>query len=170
MNEKIFHYLNNLALQNELFDTIVIFITDWLIWWMFFGVLLLFLFKKITLEQFLKIIFYPIIIWIIAKIIKYFYYSPRPFLELENIKLLIEHGGNDSIPSGHTVLSFALATITYLYHKNTGIIFIVLATLIGLSRIIIGVHWPLDVLAGFVFGILGILILKKSEKYHNFFK
>jgi len=159
MNEKIFHYLNNLALQNELFDTIVIFITGWLIWWMFFGVILLLIFKKITPKQFLKIIFYPLILWGITKIIKYFYYSPRPFLELENIKKLIIHGTNDSMPSGHTVLATALATITYLYNKNTGILFLVFAILIGLSRIIVGVHWPFDILIGALFGILGILIL-----------
>ena len=164
MNETIFHYFNNFALQNELFDTIAIFITDWLIWWMLFGVILLFIFKKITFKQLLKIIFYPAIVWVIAKIIKYFYFSPRPFLELDNVKLLIEHGANDSMPSGHTVLATALAMITYLYNKKMGILFLVFAILIGLSRIIVGVHWPLDVLVGAIFGILGILILNKIIK------
>ncbi len=164
MNEKIFSYFNNLALQNEFFDTFVIFITDWLIWWMFFGVLLLFLFKKITFKQFLKIIFYPFILWGISRIIKYFYFSPRPFVELDNVKSLIIHGTNDSMPSGHTVLSSALAMITYIYNKNIGILFVIFAILIGLSRIIVGVHWPLDVLAGLLLGIGGIIIFNKITK------
>ncbi|MBU4536684.1 phosphatase PAP2 family protein [Patescibacteria group bacterium] len=164
MNEKIFTYLNNFALQNELFDTIIIFITDWLIWWMIFGAIVLLLLKKITPKQFLKIIFYPAIIWGIAKIIKYFYFSPRPFLELENAKLLIDHGANDSMPSGHSVLSSALATATYLYNKKIGILFFLGAILIGLSRIIVGVHWPLDVLAGFLLGTAGVLILNRYIK------
>ena len=165
MNENIFHYFNSFALQNELFDTIVIFITDWLIWWMFLIVILLLIFKKITPKQFLKIIFYPVILWILAKIVKYFYFSPRPFLVLENINRLIIHGANDSMPSGHTVLATALAMTTYFYHKNTGILFLVFATLIGLSRIIVGVHWPLDVLVGSIFAILGILILNKKRGF-----
>ncbi len=164
LNQKIFHYFNNFALQNELFDTVAVFITDWLIWWMFLGLLLLFLFKKITTKQFLKILLYPIIIWGISKIIKHFCYSPRPFLVLENINQLIVHGYNDSIPSGHTVLASALAMITYLYNKKIGILFIVFAILIGLSRIIVGVHWPLDILTGAILGIVGILILNKSIK------
>ena len=164
MNEKIFSYFNNLALQNELFDTLVIFVTDWLIWWMLFGVFLLFLFKKITFRQLLKIIFYPVILWGLAKVIKYFYYSPRPFLGLGNVKSLIIHGANDSMPSGHTVLASALAMMTYLYNKKTGILFIIFAILVGLSRVITGVHWPLDILAGLLLGIGGSLLLYKCHK------
>lgn len=165
INEKIFYYLNNFALKNELFDTLVIFVTDWFIWWMFFGVFLLFLFKKITFKQFLKILFYPLILWGISKIIKYFYYSPRPFLGLDNIKPLIFHGANDSMPSGHTVLSSALAMVTYLYNKKVGILFLVCSVLVGLSRIIVGVHWPLDILAGLLLGIGGILIFNKKRGF-----
>ncbi len=161
MNLAIFNYLNSFALQNEIFDIIVIFIADWLMWWIFFAVILLFLFKKITLEQFLKIIFYPVILWGISWVIKQLYFSPRPFLVLDNVKLLFEHGLNNSIPSGHTVIVSTLATTTYFYHKKIGIIFFVCAVLVGVARIIVGVHWPLDILASFLLAILGTFILNK---------
>ncbi len=168
MNQKIFTYLNNFALQNELFDTITVFITDWLIWWMLFGIVLLLVFKKITPKQFGKIIIYSAIVWALAKIFKEFYFSPRPFLELENVKLLIDHGANDSMPSGHTVLSFALAMATYFYNKRIGTIFFGCAFLISISRIVVGVHWPLDILAGLIVGIGGILLLNNNiPKIHK---
>ena len=163
MNEKIFYLLNNLALQNELFDTLVIFIADWLIYWMLFGILALLFFKKITIKQFVKILVFPIILWGISWIIKQGYFSPRPFLKLDDVKLLFTHGLNNSMPSGHTTLASALAIITYLYNKKIGILFSVFALLIALSRIIVGVHWPLDILASFLLAAGGIFILNKIK-------
>ncbi|MCK5286111.1 MAG: phosphatase PAP2 family protein [Candidatus Pacebacteria bacterium] len=168
MNEKIFYYLNNFALQNELFDTLVIFIADWLIWWMFFGIIVLFLYKQITINQFLKIIFCSVIIWGISWVTKQLYFSPRPFLELSNVKLLFEHGFNNSMPSGHTVLATSLAMTTYLYNKKAGVAFLLCSVLVGLSRIVVGIHWPLDILIGLLLGVTGILILNKFLNKFDF--
>ena len=164
LNQKVFYFFNNLALQNEILDTIVIFITDWLIYWMLFVVLLLFLFKKIKLKVLLRILILSSLTWLIAKVIREFYFSPRPFLALENVKSLILHGANDSMPSGHSVLASALAFMAYFYNKKVGVIFAISAILIALSRIIVGVHWPLDVLLGLIFGVTISYLLNKYIK------
>jgi membrane-associated phospholipid phosphatase len=64
-----------------------------------------------------------------------------------------------SFPSGHTVTAFALATaITYLWPKTHSVMW-VFAILIGISRLMIGAHYPSDVIAGAVVGIISTIII-----------
>jgi len=153
MNESIFYFFNNLALKGEVLDTLIIFIAIWLIWWIITGVIVLFLLKKISLKSVINIFIVTLIAWGISKTIKHFYFSPRPFVELSNTKTLLTHGLNDSFPSSHTTFSFALATVVSIFtNYKIGILFFVSALLIGLSRIIVGIHWPLDILGGIIIG------------------
>ncbi len=64
-----------------------------------------------------------------------------------------------SFPSGHTATSFACATVLSAFAPRLRVPFFLLATLIGLSRIYNGVHYPTDVLAGALLGVLTALLL-----------
>ncbi|MDO8664068.1 MAG: phosphatase PAP2 family protein [Candidatus Liptonbacteria bacterium] len=94
---------------------------------------------------------------LITEIVRFFYYSPRPFEALHFQSLIPESGS--SIPSGHAAFFFALATIIYFYNRRWGIWYFVLSLLIGLARIFAGVHWPSDIIAGVVVGILSGLFV-----------
>jgi len=61
---------------------------------------------------------------------------------------------NNSFPSGHTTAFFVLAGLVCMHHVNDWLKFLVLllATLVGFSRIACGVHWPMDVLGGVLGG------------------
>ena len=60
-----------------------------------------------------------------------------------------------SFPSGHTCASFASAVVYFrLLPKKYGIPALVLACMIAFSRLYLGVHYPTDVLAGFLIGLL----------------
>ena len=167
MNETLFYFFNNFALQNEIFDTLIIFVADWLLWWLLIALFFLAIYKKIAWKQVFHIIGVALLAWLATQIIKYFYFSPRPFLELENLKLLFTHGANDSFPSGHTAFAFALATMTYFFNKKTGLIFFICALLIGLSRVVAGVHWPLDILAGILLGGALACFLSSTCRRHR---
>ena len=59
-----------------------------------------------------------------------------------------------SFPSGHTASSFAAATVLFCANKEWGTPALVLAALIGFSRVYCGVHYCTDVLAGMLVGIV----------------
>lgn len=81
---------------------------------------------------------------------------PRPFAEIEALIPLIAKPTDFSFPSGHTTASFAVALVMLrMLPKKIGIPAVVLATLVAFSRLYLGVHYPTDVLAGFVVALMG---------------
>jgi undecaprenyl-diphosphatase len=73
---------------------------------------------------------------------------------MEEVRVLFQYGGADSFPSGHATTYGALATSAYFYSKRLGLVFGNVALLIGFSRIALGIHWPFDILTGFIIGFL----------------
>lgn len=81
---------------------------------------------------------------------------PRPFAEIEALIPLIAKPTDFSFPSGHTTASFAVALVMLrMLPKKIGIPAVVLAALVAFSRLYLGVHYPTDVLAGFVVALVG---------------
>jgi undecaprenyl-diphosphatase len=78
----------------------------------------------------------------------------RPYDALEQLQILIRKETDSSFPSGHTSASFAAATV---YAKMGGFLLgipgYLLASLIAISRLYVGVHYPSDVIAGMGVGI-----------------
>ena len=93
---------------------------------------------------------------------------PRPYDLNTAMDYLIARPHGWSFPSGHTAASFASAAALYLGRFPYWIAFLVLAVLIGVSRLYLYVHFPTDVLGGAVVGALcgalGYLIVRTVEK------
>ena len=62
-------------------------------------------------------------------------------------------GAGKSLPSGHATVAFAYATAAVLLTRVAAPL-IVVAFFVGLARVVLGVHYPSDVAAGAVVGIL----------------
>ena len=78
----------------------------------------------------------------------------RPYDACQTLLPLVAKPVDASFPSGHTGSSFASAYVMYRYlPKREGVAAIVLAALIGLSRLYVGVHYPSDVLTGVLTGL-----------------
>lgn len=87
-------------------------------------------------------------------IIKHIVRRARPCSYKESMHLLIDKPLSYSFPSGHTLSSFAVAEVLSAYFEQFRIIFLAIAFLIALSRIYLYVHYPTDVIAGIIIGIV----------------
>lgn len=91
--------------------------------------------------------------FIIVTAVRFFVERSRPFAELD-LTPLFSHDPGNSFPSGHAAFFFALIPIMFVFSKKSGLIFSFVAVAMALARVIAGVHWPSDVLAGAIIGLL----------------
>lgn len=99
-------------------------------------------------------------------ILKNIVQRPRPFVTFTELQIIIPTPSEFSFPSGHTASSFAAAGVFYKnLPKKIGVPAIILAGVIGLSRLYVGVHYPTDVIAGV---IMGLLLSFMAEQLVNF--
>lgn len=97
--------------------------------------------------------------WVIKPLITLVYDRARPYDVLPMVKKLFEDS-TSAFPSGHALFFFALATGVYFYYPKTSILFFLAAFSITAARVMAGVHWPSDVLAGAIIGVLGAWFMK----------
>lgn len=86
----------------------------------------------------------------------------RPFVRFQELTVLTTIPRDSSFPSGHTAASFAVAAAIYMAgYRKMGRFLYVFATLIGASRLYLGVHYPTDVIVGAIVGVLSAWIVRK---------
>lgn len=108
-------------------------------------------------SRFLVYLISFLVLFIITTFIKYHVHNPRPFITYkDNYATPNYFGKNDSFPSNHTVYFFGVVTITSFMIGVIHVPLLGVAVFIALTRIIGGVHYPHDVLAGVLFGTVGV--------------
>lgn len=88
--------------------------------------------------------------------------APRPFQVLEEIEgKRLSTATGYSFPSGHTTISSSMysALAVAFKKKKLSIICAILIVMVALSRMYLGVHWPIDIFAGLVIGITFSILL-----------
>ena len=94
------------------------------------------------------------------------YFRPRPYETLSNVLLPAGLGGGSSFPSGHATKAFAVGAVVATQWGRKGVPIVLISCGVALSRVIIGVHYPLDVMAGAVLGgAIGIFTVYLTEKF-----
>jgi undecaprenyl-diphosphatase len=97
------------------------------------------------------------------KILKQKIKRHRPCEVLSGVHQRISPSDRFSFPSGHTAAAFVIATLIAHFFPILTVPVSIWAMLVGVSRIYLGVHYPTDIIAGLVIGILcafaGIMIL-----------
>ncbi len=127
--------------------------------WIALGVVLL-LFKKTRGTGLLLLISLLVAHLFNTLFLKELIDRPRPYEVMPDVRLLIGAVSESSFPSGHAATAFASAIV--VFRRETGFLrwsVLVAAILMAFSRLYIGVHYPLDVLAGALIGTLIALLV-----------
>jgi undecaprenyl-diphosphatase len=90
---------------------------------------------------------------------------PRPFTAHPALTHLLAAASPDpSFPSDHAAAAFAIAFAVLALSRRAGIVFLAAATLIALSRVVLGLHYPSDVLAGMCVGWGSALLVTRAGR------
>jgi undecaprenyl-diphosphatase len=175
LDKKLFIFLNNLG--SRPFDTIWLLITKQINWIPFFLILLFILFKKLGPKKLLiAILSVAALITFtneITDVIKFSVQRIRPCNDdtLVGLIRVVKDSDTFSYFSGHASNSTASMMFVYLilrrYYKYSYLIFLY-PLIFAYSRIYLGLHFPLDIISGYVFGsFTGILFYFLFDKISN---
>jgi undecaprenyl-diphosphatase len=91
-------------------------------------------------------------------------HESRPFTVLPHALVLVDHSHDFSFPSDHAVMAGAVAAGVLLGNRRLGWLAAAAALLMAFTRVYVGAHFPLDVVAGLLFGaavtLVGWLLLQ----------
>lgn len=177
LDTQIFIFLNGLG--SETYDGLWLFITKQFNWIPFFVVLLYIIYKKVGVKQSLYLLlFIAVLITFtdqITNVFKNGFQRLRPCNtpEINGIIRVVKSSDTFSFFSGHAANSMAVATFLYFvmkrHYKYFGLLFL-WPLIFAYSRIYLGLHYPLDIICGFLCGlILGFVMykvyLKVQQRY-----
>ena len=153
-------------IRNSFLDVIVPFYTnlgnDGIIW-IVFGIVLLI--PKKTRKCGIMVLGALLVMLVVNNIIlKNLIARPRPCATYPELVELVKIPTSYSFPSGHTVSAMAVAFTVLSQHKKLGIVTLVMAFLMGLSRLYVGVHFPTDVYGGIIVGAAIAFAVYCAEK------
>lgn len=112
---------------------------------------------------------------VILGILKLSYISPRPYLTLSNIRLVVRDNGLNSFPSGHIAISMTIISVLIMKIKRHKPLLIILSliymVILTFSLLYSGVHYPIDLAVGAVVGVISAVVtVVLSNKYlYRFF-
>ncbi|WP_353084908.1 phosphatase PAP2 family protein [Flavobacterium sp.] len=175
LDKKLFVFLNSLG--SPTFDGLWLLITKQAYWTPFFLLLAYLLFQKIGVKKLgIVVLFIALILLCCDTSVEFFkttFERLRPCNdpELKGIIRIIHHSSTYSFFSGHASNSMATMIFVYMilkkYYKYAFLIFLY-PLIFAYSRIYLGVHFPVDILTGYLFGSsLGLGFYLVYQKYFN---
>lgn len=105
-------------------------------------------------ERLLRCITVPLGVFVTVTIIRIFVNCQRPYECLEIEPLMHKSTKGKSFPSRHTASAAVIAMAFFYINVPLGIVCLAASMLIGLSRIVAGVHFPRDAAAGFLYAVV----------------
>lgn len=151
---ELFFAINGTSLRNSTLNSFMLAMTQLGEAWLpLLGVVLFYSKEGMPVEILQKILWAYAISGGICQIIKHLVDRPRPST-LPGAITVGPAPTSQSFPSGHTTSAFAFATMIALFFPSWTIVCLILGILAGISRIYLGVHYPLDVAVGALIGMI----------------
>lgn len=159
----IFEFFNSLIGKSFLIDGIFVFLAKYLIYFLVF-IFLLYAFRIKNWKERMRVFTIGILATILSRgiltpLIRFFVERQRPFI-LMDAESLIGYVGERAFPSGHMAFIVPLMIVLWYVNKRVGTWGLIGAFLIGIARIGAGVHWPSDVVGGFLVGVVSYAIVR----------
>ena len=96
--------------------------------------------------------------FVLVSVFRYFFNAKRPYAMYDYEPIVAKEKEGQSMPSRHVFSAFVIAFAFAYINWKFSIIFFVVAVLIAVHRVIVGVHFIKDVLAGAIVGIVAGII------------
>ncbi len=101
---------------------------------------------------------------VVSAVLKEAFDRPRPETADPSLVAAVATPSNPSFPSGHALTAFATAVVVSALHPRLRWPALALAALVALSRVYLGVHYALDVVAGAALGIaIGLVVVRVAR-------
>ena len=167
IDDNLFMSIQNFISKYPFLDKIWIFLAQYLIYGVPVLLIVLWFWSVPAKKAAFKSVLAAVVAWLgFARIVAIIVNRPRPTQELLGAKELIFHRPDTSFPSDHATMLFALAISLRLYgFKKLGNILLIVATLVSISRVFVGVHFPFDVIAGALLGSLVAVLFWSIREY-----
>lgn len=164
-NVTLFFWMHGLVGRSLFLDTLMKFGAEPLIYIMILLILILGIIGKTNDKKAFLLLFIALpVAFFLIKIIHLFLFEPRPFVTF-NFTPLAEEAANASFPSRHATIS-ALIAFAYTYFKSKwAIFFLPLMLWVGISRVYVGVHYPLDIAGGFLVAAISVILSLQIKKF-----
>lgn len=98
----------------------------------------------------------------VVHLLKFLFNRPRPFLFWENIEVLFVKPISAAFPSGHAAIIFSVAFLLNHFYPRRMLWVYPVAIWVSLTRVYIGVHYPSDIVAGAILGIVCTCLTYRS--------
>jgi membrane-associated phospholipid phosphatase len=98
--------------------------------------------------------------WGITALIQHLVHRQRPFVVSKTKPLINLWIKSKSFPSAHASIAFSIATMVLIDNLTWGIIFLVVAALVGMSRVGVRVHYVSDIVVGAILGSVVALLVQ----------
>lgn len=173
-DQQLLIYLNNLG--TDFLDPIFMYITHQINWLPFFLIIIFLLLKKISLKQFGLLVLILTVFFVftdqMTNLVKYSVDRLRPVNDplIEPYLRVLRKAGSPSFFSGHASNSSGSILIIFLimkrYYKYAWLIFF-FPLIFAYTRIYLALHYPLDILCGYIFGIASGFLFYFIFRYFN---
>lgn len=157
LDVKVFNSINGFAKKSRMLDFFGIFCAKYL------GLLLVFALAMFawvagSANMFLFPVAAGLASLALNEAVYLFYRRKRP-VEVIPQRMLIAEAFSPAFPSSHTSFFFALSFTLFLFNFQLAIVFLALGSIISISRIFCGVHWPSDIAGGVCSAIVSFLVI-----------